>query len=115
MSGLIMDLLNSGAPAWAVILIVVLAALTLLTGAAAKLLRAAHPGRSADAVKMQKNRIEHRKWKAERRDRRRRERASRRAERQAGRQTGVTSAQSSETHTADAHRTTPGLHTDTPP
>ncbi|MER6714722.1 hypothetical protein [Streptomyces sp. NPDC000877] len=99
MNGLILDLLNSGAPAWAVMLIIVLAALTLLTGAAAKLIRAAHPGRSADAVEMQKNRIEHRKWKAERRDRRRRERAARRTERRAVRQTGATNPESSETHT----------------
>jgi hypothetical protein len=99
MSRLILDLLDSGAPAWAVMLIVVLAALTLLTGAVAKLIRAVHPGRSADAVRMQKNRIEHRKWKAERRDRRRRERATRRTERRAVRQTGATNPESSETHT----------------
>lgn len=83
MSGLILDLLNSGAPAWVVVLIVVLAALSFMTSAAARLIRAAHPGQSADAVKMQKNRIEHLQWKADRRDRRRRERAAHRALRRA--------------------------------
>lgn len=83
MSGLVLDLLASGAPQWVVAFVIVLAALVLLTGAAAKLIRAAHPGKSADAVKMQKNRIEHYQWKAARRDRRRLERAAHRTERRA--------------------------------
>ncbi|MER7693709.1 hypothetical protein [Streptomyces sp. NPDC097610] len=100
MSGLVLDLLASDAPQWVVAFVIVLTALVLLTGAAAKLIRAAHPGKSADAVKMQKNRIEHRQWKANRRDRRRLERAARRTERRAERRLRRSAR-------ADAETTTP--------
>ncbi|MEU1180825.1 hypothetical protein ABZ464_24855 [Streptomyces sp. NPDC005820] len=103
MNGRVLNLLTSGAPAWAVALFVVLAALTLLIGSVARLIRAAHPGRSADAVKMHKNRLEHLRWKAERRDRRRRERAAHRAMRRAAlqaRRIARTDAEIKPRHTA---------------
>jgi hypothetical protein len=83
MNGLFSDLLTQGAP-WKVVLpLLLLMALILLIRAVADgiatVVKAIHPGDSSDAVQMQVNRIQHRQFKARRRDANRRARAARRA------------------------------------
>ncbi|WP_033328666.1 hypothetical protein [Streptomyces yerevanensis] len=88
MNGLISELLAMGAPLWLVFPLLLLMALILVIRAVASgsatIIKAMHPGKSADAVKMQENRIQHRRWKAQRRDFNRRARAARRAYIRAG-------------------------------
>lgn len=83
MNGLISDLLAMGVPMKVVLplLLTMMLVLLIRTIAAgiATVIKAMHPGESADAVKMQANRIQHRQWKAQRRDWNRRARAARRA------------------------------------
>ncbi|MFF0767019.1 hypothetical protein ACFYWH_44720 [Streptomyces sp. NPDC003737] len=83
MNGLISDLIAAGAPMKVVLPLLVFALLIVLirtiAAAIATVIKAIHPGESADAVAMQTNRIQHRQWKAQRRDWNRRARASRRA------------------------------------
>jgi hypothetical protein len=83
MNGLIFDLLAQSAPWKVVVPLLLLTALILLirtiaTGIAT-VVKAMHPGGSADAVQMQVNRIQHRQFMARRRDANRRARAARRA------------------------------------
>ncbi|UXY40508.1 hypothetical protein [Streptomyces albidocamelliae] len=88
MNGLISDLLTMGVPLKVVIPLIGVSALILLirTGAnaAATVIKAMHPGDSADAVQMHAARLTHRRWKAQRRDWNRRARAARRACMRAG-------------------------------
>ncbi|MGW7559757.1 hypothetical protein [Streptomyces sp. NPDC054757] len=80
---MISELLAAGAPLWLVYPLLLTTALLLLIRASAvaiaKVIEAMHPGASADAVRMQANRIQHRQWKAQRRDHNRRSRVARRA------------------------------------
>lgn len=83
MNGLLSDLLAQGAP-WKVVLpLLLLMTLILLIRAVATgiatVVKAMHPGDSSDAVQMQVNRIQHRQFKARRRDANRRARSARRA------------------------------------
>jgi hypothetical protein len=88
LNGLISDLLAMGAPLWLIGPLLLLTALILViravATAAATVIKAMHPGESADAVQMQANRIQHRQWKAQRRDINRRARVARRAMIRAG-------------------------------
>lgn len=83
MNALITDLIAVGTPLWIIVPLVTLLAVILFircaASAAATVIKATHPGDSADAVKMQENRLHHRQWKAQRRDSNRRARAVRRA------------------------------------
>lgn len=78
MNGLISGLLAQGAPWEAVFPLLLLIGLILFVRATAAgiatVIKAMHPGHSADAVRMQSNRIHHRQFKARRRDRNRRAR-----------------------------------------
>jgi len=83
MNGLISDLIAAGAPMKVVLPLILFGMLILLirtiAAGIATVIKAMHPGESADAVKMHANRIQHRQWKAQHRDWNRRARASRRA------------------------------------
>ncbi|CDR18111.1 hypothetical protein [Streptomyces iranensis] len=82
MNGLISDLVAGGTPMKVVLPLLLFTMLIVLirtiAAAIAIVVKAMHPGESADAVTMQANRIQHRQWKAQRRDWNRRARASRR-------------------------------------
>ncbi|QKZ23817.1 hypothetical protein [Streptomyces chartreusis] len=85
MNGLISDLVAAGAPMKVVLpLLLFMMLIRTIAAAIAKVAKAMHPGESSDAVTMQENRIQHRQWKAQRRDWNRRARASRRAHIRAG-------------------------------
>ncbi|MFD9427382.1 MULTISPECIES: hypothetical protein [unclassified Streptomyces] len=88
MNGLIQELLALGVPLWLVYPLLLTVALVLVIRTAAsgiaEVVRATHPGESADAVTMQANRIRHRQWKARRRDGNRRARRARRVRVRAG-------------------------------
>ncbi|MFE2693695.1 hypothetical protein [Streptomyces mirabilis] len=90
---MVSDLFAMGAPLWLIVPFLLLAVLILVVRAvataAATVIKAMHPGESADAVRMQANRIQHRQWKAQRRDVNRRARAARRAMFRAGIQAQV--------------------------
>ncbi|MFC9856111.1 MULTISPECIES: hypothetical protein [unclassified Streptomyces] len=95
MNGLIQELLALGVPLWLVYPLLLTVALVLVIRTAAsgiaEVVRATHPGESADAVAMQANRIRHRQWKARRRDGNRQARRARRVrvrDRFMGRRTG---------------------------
>lgn len=83
MNGLIFDLVALDAPLKVVLPLLLFTMLIVLirsiAAAIATVVKAMHPGESADAVTMQANRIQYRQWKAQRRDWIRRARASRRA------------------------------------
>ncbi|WP_221355410.1 hypothetical protein [Streptomyces beigongshangae] len=80
MNGLISELVAAGEPMQdALLLILLILLIRAIAAAIAKIAEALHPGESSDAVAMQVNRIQHRQWKAQRRDWNRRARASRRA------------------------------------
>ena len=80
MNGFISDLIAAGAPMEVMLPLLIFGMLirTIAAGIAT-VIKAMHPGDSADAVAMQTNRIQHRQWKAQRRDRNRHARVSRRA------------------------------------
>ncbi|MEU1259618.1 hypothetical protein ABZ445_40710 [Streptomyces chartreusis] len=82
MNGLISDVVALGAPMKVVLPLLLFMMLIVLirtiAAAIATVVKAMHPGVSADAVTMQANRIHYRQWKAQRRDWNRRARASRR-------------------------------------
>lgn len=83
MNGLISDLVGLGTPMEVVLPLLLFMMLVVLirtiAAAIATVVKAMHPGESADAVTMQANRIQYRQWRAQRRDWNRRARASRRA------------------------------------
>ncbi|MFH8607825.1 hypothetical protein ACH4D5_10095 [Streptomyces sp. NPDC018029] len=83
MNGLISELIAAGIPMGLAFPLLLILALVMLiragAAAVAKVIKAMHPGESADAVAMQANRIRHRQWKLQRRDGNRRVHAARRA------------------------------------
>ncbi|MFE5731451.1 hypothetical protein ACFQ7A_11190 [Streptomyces sp. NPDC056528] len=83
MNGLIAELLAQGASWYVALPLLLLMSLIVLVrtlaAGIAVVLKAMHPGDSADAVRMQADRIRHRQFKARRRDGNRRARIARRA------------------------------------